>query len=65
MNRSTLAALSAIAAALATGCAPSTQRRWLKIASLRYLDVFTKLEGRWFFAERQLLVDWIDERAMA
>jgi hypothetical protein len=34
------------------------------IASLRYLDSFTKLEGRWYFAERKLIVGWSDTRAM-
>jgi hypothetical protein len=39
--------------------------RRLMVASLRYIDVFAKLEGKWLFAERQLLVDWIEERSMA
>jgi hypothetical protein len=36
----------------------------IMIASLRYLDSFTKLEGRWYFAERKLIVDWSETRAM-
>jgi hypothetical protein len=40
-------------------------KRRLMVASLRYIDVFAKLEGKWLFAERQLLVDWIEERSMA
>ncbi len=40
-------------------------RRRLMVASLRYIDLFTKLEGKWFFAERQLFVDWMEDRAMA
>jgi len=38
--------------------------RRLMIASLRYNDTFVKLDGSWFFAERLLYVDWIDERAL-
>jgi hypothetical protein len=36
----------------------------IMIASLRYLDSFAKLEGRWYFAERKLIVDWSETRAM-
>jgi hypothetical protein len=36
--------------------------RRLMIASIRYLDRFTKRDGVWCFAERQLLVDWIETR---
>ncbi len=39
--------------------------RRLMIASLRYLDTYTKRNGAWLFAERLLYVDWIDERALA
>ena len=38
-------------------------KRRLMIASLRYLDTFVKIDGAWFFAERRLCVDWIEERA--
>jgi hypothetical protein len=41
-----------------------TKRR-LMVASLRYLDTFVKIDGAWFFAERRLYVDWIDERALS
>jgi hypothetical protein len=41
-----------------------TKRR-LMVASLRYLDTFVKIDGSWFFAERRLYVDWIDERALS
>ena len=34
------------------------------IASLRYLDTFTKLDRRWYFAERKLILDWCETRAM-
>jgi hypothetical protein len=39
--------------------------RKIMIASLRYLDTFAKLDGRWYFAERKLILDWSDTRAMA
>ncbi|SNT64015.1 SnoaL-like domain-containing protein [Streptosporangium subroseum] len=37
-------------------------QRTLMIASIRYLDTFTKLDGQWFFAERKLMVDWTETR---
>jgi hypothetical protein len=36
--------------------------RTLLIASLRYYDVFAKVEGKWLFAERKIMVDWTDIR---
>jgi len=39
-------------------------KRTLFIASLRYYDVFAKVEGKWLFAERKIMVDWTDTRAM-
>jgi ketosteroid isomerase-like protein len=36
--------------------------RSLMIASIRYLDRFTKIDGAWYFAQRRLLVDWIETR---
>jgi hypothetical protein len=36
--------------------------RMIMIASLRYLDTFAKLDGRWYFAERKLVVDWTEVR---
>jgi len=39
--------------------------RRLMIASLRYLDTFVKIDGTWFFSERLLYVDWIDERPLS
>ncbi|MEZ0109537.1 ketosteroid isomerase-like protein [Catenulispora sp. EB89] len=40
--------------------------RTLMIASIRYLDHFTKQpDGRWLFAERRLMVDWTDIRPSA
>ena len=38
--------------------------RKIMIASLRYLDSFTKIGGRWYFAERQLIVDWSETRSI-
>jgi hypothetical protein len=37
-------------------------KRTLFIASLRYYDVLAKVEGKWLFAERKLMVDWTDTR---
>ena len=42
--------------------AEGDQRR-LMIAALRYSDTFVKVDGRWWFAERLLYVDWIEERS--
>jgi hypothetical protein len=39
--------------------------RKIMIASLRYLDTFAKLDGRWFFAERDLILDWNETRPLA
>ena len=41
------------------------EKRQLMIAALRYYDIFVKVDGAWFFAERLLYVDWIEERAMS
>jgi hypothetical protein len=38
--------------------------RKIMIASLRYLDTFTKDDGRWYFAERKLILDWSETRLM-
>jgi hypothetical protein len=40
-------------------------KRCLMIASLRYLDSFVKQGDGWLFAERQLFVDWTEERAIS
>ncbi|WP_404502172.1 nuclear transport factor 2 family protein [Arthrobacter sp. GAS37] len=37
--------------------------RRIMIASLRYLDTFTKIAGAWYFAERNLIVDLTETRA--
>jgi SnoaL-like domain len=39
-------------------------KRTLMIAALRYTDQFVKIDGVWLFSERQLYVDWIEERAL-
>ena len=36
--------------------------RKIMIASLRYLDAFAKIDDRWYFAERKLLLDWSETR---
>ncbi len=36
--------------------------RKIMTASLRYLDTFAKIDGRWYFAERKLLLDWSETR---
>ena len=40
-------------------------KRQLMIAALRYYDTFAKIDGAWLFAERQLYVDWVEERALS
>jgi len=39
------------------------ERRTLMVASIRYLDQFVRQDDSWLFAERKLMVDWIDTRA--
>jgi hypothetical protein len=31
---------------------------------IRYLDDFIKQDGPWFFAERRLMINWIDTRPL-
>ena len=38
--------------------------RKIMIASLRYLDIFTKIDQAWFFAERKLILDWSETRSV-
>jgi ketosteroid isomerase-like protein len=40
-------------------------KKRLMVASLRYLDTFTKVDGSWLFAERRLYVDWLEQRTMS
>jgi hypothetical protein len=39
--------------------------RKIMVASLRYLDTFAKLDGRWYFATRDLILDWSETRSMS
>ena len=39
--------------------------RKIMVASLRYLDTFAKLDGRWYFAARDLILDWSETRSMS
>ena len=39
--------------------------RRLMIAALRYTDTFVKMDGIWLFAERNLYVDWLEQRALS
>jgi len=32
------------------------------IASLRYLDTFERIDGSWYFKERNLILDWSETR---
>ena len=36
--------------------------RQVMVAYLRYLDSHTKVDGRWFFAERKLVLEWSETR---
>ncbi|WP_262282771.1 nuclear transport factor 2 family protein [Micromonospora sp. MA102] len=38
-------------------------QRTLMVMSIRYHDTFVRQDGRWLFAERRLITDWIDRRA--
>jgi hypothetical protein len=40
-------------------------KRRLMLASLRYLDMFVKIDGSWLFRERRLYVDWLEERPLS
>jgi len=69
VGQSTIHTLAAESATGETYClahhvSTTHEGRRLMVASLRYLDSFRKIEDSWFFAERLLYVDWIDERAI-
>jgi hypothetical protein len=36
----------------------------IMVASLLYLDVFARVHGRWYFAERDLILDWSETRLL-
>ena len=38
--------------------------RKMMVAWLRYLDVFSKIDSSWYFAERQLILEWSETRAL-
>jgi SnoaL-like domain len=38
--------------------------RKIMVAWLRYLDVFAKIDGGWYFAERRLILDWSETRTL-
>lgn len=38
--------------------------RMIMVAWLRYLDVFSKIDGGWYFAERTLILDWSETRPL-
>ena len=38
--------------------------RTIMVAWLRYLDVFAKIDDAWYFAERELILDWSETRAL-
>jgi SnoaL-like domain len=39
--------------------------RKIMIASLRYHDTYAKIDGDWYFAERDLILDWSETRPLA
>jgi hypothetical protein len=39
--------------------------RQIMIASLRYYDTYTRVSGDWFFAQRELILDWSETRRLA
>ena len=43
----------------------SDGQRTIMVASIRYLDTFVKQDGSWYFAERNLMVDWTETRPLA
>jgi hypothetical protein len=38
--------------------------RQMMVAWLRYLDVFSKIDKSWYFAERTLILEWSETRAL-
>ena len=39
--------------------------RSLMIASIRYIDTFEKVQDAWYFAERKLVVEWIETHKLS
>lgn len=40
-------------------------QRMLMVMGIRYYDTFVRQQGKWLFAERKLIVDWVDKRPSA
>ena len=38
--------------------------RRMMVAWLRYLDVFARVDGAWYFAERKLILEWSETRPL-
>jgi hypothetical protein len=38
--------------------------RQMMVAWLRYLDVFTRIDNAWYIAERQIILQWSETRAL-
>jgi hypothetical protein len=38
--------------------------RSMMTAAIRYLDMFVKYDGTWYFSERKLMVDWTETRRL-
>lgn len=47
---------------LAHHISASEGKRSIFVASLRYYDVFARVDGGWLFGERKLIVDWTETR---
>jgi hypothetical protein len=39
-------------------------KRQIMVAWLRYLDVFDKIDQSWYFAQRELIVEWSETREL-
>ena len=66
-GQSTVQQLSDASAAGITYCIAHHQTikdgvQTLMIANIKYHDSFEKQNGKWLFAERKLMVDWIEQR---
>lgn len=69
LGQTTILTLTSDRATGETYCMPhhltvDGHERRLMIAALRYYDTFVKIDGSWLFAERQLYVDWIEQRTL-
>jgi len=70
LGQSTILTLTSDRGTVETYCMPhhltiDGEKRRLMIAALRYYDTFVKIDGSWLFAERQLYVDWIEQRLLS